>query len=57
MSYIKQNLKNKTVYRDVKMIGIRHLQEIQMLRATNNCGLNFYGEKMILGFQKTGSIH
>ena len=39
------------------MIGIRHLQEIQMLRATNNCGLNFYGEKMILGIQKTGSIH
>ena len=39
------------------MIGIRHLQEIRMLRATNNCGLNFYGEKMILGIQKTGSIH
>ena len=39
------------------MVGIRHLQEIQMLRATNNCGLNFYGEKMILGIQKTGSIH
>ena len=39
------------------MIWIKHLQEIQMLRATNNCGLNFYGEKMILGIQKTGSIH
>ena len=38
------------------MIEIRHVQEIQMLRATN-CGLNFYGEKMILGIQKTGSIH
>ena len=31
------------------MIGIRHLQEIQMLRATNNCGLNFYGEKNDFG--------
>ena len=39
------------------MIGVRYLPEIRMLRATNSCGLNFYGEKMILGIQKTGSIH
>ena len=39
------------------MIGIKYLPIIRMLRATNNCGLNYYGEKMILGIQKTGSIH
>ena len=38
------------------MVRIRYLPEIRMLRATNNCGLNFYGEKMILGIQKTGII-
>ena len=40
-----------------KKIGINCVKAIQMLRATDNCGLNFYGEKMILGIQKTGSIH
>ena len=49
----KQNLKNNAD----KMIWIRYMPGIEMLRATNNCGLNFYGEKMILGIQKTGSIH
>ena len=39
------------------MFGIRYLPKTRMLRAANNCGLNFYGEKMILGIQKTGSIH
>ena len=26
------------------MIGIRYIPQIKMLRATNNCGLNFYGK-------------
>ena len=39
------------------MIEIRYPPGIKMLRATNDCGLNFYGEKMILGIQKTGGIH
>ena len=39
-----------------KLLGL-FCVKYTMLRATNNCGLNFYGEKMILGIQKTGSIH
>ena len=53
----KQNLKNNAVNRDVKNDWDQIFAGIQMLRATNSCGLNFYGEKMILGIQKTGSIH
>ena len=58
MSLHLSKIKKTMLLIEIKLFfGIRYLPEIQMLRATNNCGLNFYGEKMILGIQKTGSIH
>ena len=53
----KQNLKNMLLIEMKKNDWGQIFAGSPDDEATNSCGLNFYGEKMILGIQKTGSIH